>query len=229
MQLLFQKMLLRIEKDYQNLKEYTENMAHEVQTPLTIIRNKTENLIADDQLMQKHASDVKIIYDESNHLSSLGSTLNLLTKIENGEFSATDQISTKPVIEKHVDAIHESAQLKSMYIEMNLADEHIVRIDPFLLDIILKNLLRNAIRYGSNDGPIRICTTQNEMLISNYGTALDVPVQKLFERFYRNDKTSPSLGLGLALVRKICDLNAMCINYRYENGQHFFSIVHDSN
>lgn len=224
MQDLFHRMIERIEYDYRHLKEYTENMSHEIQTPLTVIRNKTENLIADESVMQRHSETVKVIYDETNHLTKLGNTLNLLTRIENGEFSNAVEISTRPVIEKHVAAVSELAALKSLSIETTLTDAHYLVIDPFLLDIVLKNLLRNAISYGTPDGPIRIHTTTEDLSISNYGTTSDIPEEKLFERFYRNHKHQSSLGLGLSLVKKICELNDLRIEYRYQDGQHIFTI-----
>ena len=225
MQQLFHNMVERIENDYRNLKEYTENMAHEIQTPLTVIRNKTENLIADDRLMVRHADSVKIIYDETNHLSKLGNTLNLITKIENREFNNAIQIFTLPVVEKHVEAIRELARLKSLTIETDLSEEHYMKIDPFLLDIIMKNLLRNAIRYGTIEGSVHITTTANSLSVSNYGPPLEVPFEKLVERFYRNNGTQTSLGLGLALVKKICELNNLRIDYQYKDKQHFISIL----
>jgi two-component system OmpR family sensor kinase len=225
MQQLFHEMVERIEHDYRNLKEYTENMAHEMQTPLTVIRNKTENLIADEALMQKHSSTVKIIYDETNHLSKLGNTLNLITKIENHEFNNAVQIPTRPVIEKHLEAISEVAKLKSLAIEKELSQKHTLFIDPFLLDIILKNILRNAVRYGSDEGPIKVKTTVDTLSVSNYGPPLEVSSDKLFERFYRKNGTPSSQGLGLSLVKKICELNNLNISYNYGNKQHIFTIT----
>ena len=224
MQQLFKSMTERIDSDYRNLKEYTENMAHEIQTPLTVITNKTENLLADGSLMQKHANDVKIIYDETTHLSKLGTTLNLLTKIENGEYSKREIILTKPVIERHVEAIRESAQLKSIEIEMNLSGDHSFSIDPFLLDIVIKNLLRNAIRY-TKGSPVRIESTSDQITFSNPGEELQVPPDKLFERFFRYNGTRPSLGLGLSLVHKICELNNIRIDYEFNNNRHNFILI----
>ncbi|NIR50453.1 HAMP domain-containing histidine kinase, partial [candidate division KSB1 bacterium] len=86
-------------------------------------------------------ASIKTIYEETNHLSRLGNTLNLITKIENGEFDDIRQITTKPVIEKHAEAISELARLKSLSIECDLAEYHYLMIDPYLLDIVLKNLL----------------------------------------------------------------------------------------
>ncbi len=224
LQSLFRNMVTRIEDDYRNLKEYTENMAHEIQTPLTIIRNKTERLIADEEIMKKDADTVKIIYEETNHLSKLGNALNLLTKIENGEYNNTEIIKTKDVILKHIDAIDELLQLKSMKIETELTDEHQIILDPFLFDILLKNLIRNAIRYGHNIGPIKIRTTTDTISISNYGEKLKVHTHKIFERFYSSNSTGQSLGLGLSLVKRICDFNQLKIEYDYINNQHVFSI-----
>lgn len=226
MQELFHRMLDRIERDYRRLKEYTENMAHELQTPLTVIRNKTENLIADESVMNLQADVVKIIYEEANHLSKLGTTLNLLTKVENNEFRDAVLTKTKPVLEKHIAAISELASLKGLTIESELSDEHSIIIDPHLLDVMLKNLLRNAVSYGSCDGPLRIISDQHVLEISNYGTELDFPAEDLFERFRCNNHANrKSLGLGLSLVRKICELNGLEIRYRYRSQQHIFSIV----
>lgn len=224
MQDLFHQMIDRIEQDYRNLKEYTENMAHEMQTPLAIIRNKTENLIGDASVMKRHAETVKLIYQESNHLSKLGSTLNLLTKIENGEFNHALQVKTAPVIEKHVAAIAETIALKSLAIELQLSETHEFLIDPFLLDIVIKNLLSNAVSYGTSDGPIRIQTTSGAFAISNYGPPLEISADKLFERFNASRPSKNSMGLGLALVKKITELNQIQIDYRYQDARHVFTL-----
>ncbi|MEH0157065.1 HAMP domain-containing sensor histidine kinase [Limibacter armeniacum] len=225
MQQLYFQMVDRIEKDFHNLQEYTENMAHEIQTPLAIIRNKTEYLMMEEEVMSKHPASVKAIYDEANHLSKLGSTLNLLTKIENREFSNTVKLQTAPVILKHIEAVRELAGLKSMEIEADLFEQHYLEIDPYLFEIILKNFFRNAIRYGTSEGPIRVATTANEMVISNYGEPLDVEPEKVFERFFRKGTSQQSVGLGLALVKKICTVNGLKVAYEYTDHQHHFTIV----
>lgn len=224
MQDLFHQMIGRIESDYRHLKEYTENMAHELQTPLAVIRNKTENLLAQEDAMRRHAETVKIIYDEANHLSKLGNTLNLLTKIENGEFRNAVKVATRPAIEKHIAAVEELAHLKSIEIAADLSEAQCLFIDPFLFDIVLKNLLRNAISHGTQSGPIRLQSEAESLTISNYGPPLEIPPERLFERFANNHYGKNSLGLGLSLVKKICELNDLSIDYRYGEGQHYFTV-----
>lgn len=224
MQSLFQKMIYRTENDYRKLKEYTENMAHEIQTPLAIIRGKTEHLISDEDVMNTHEDSVKVIYNETNNLSKLGKTLNLLTKIENGEYANYEKIQTEGIILKHVESVKELFELKSLKVDLDLYKNHELNIDPFLFEIVLKNLLRNAIRYATDDGPIKITTKSNTLSISNYGKELNCSNERLFERFYSSDNSNQSLGLGLALVKKICDLNQLQIDYKYIDSQHTFSI-----
>jgi len=215
----------RIGKDYRNLKEYTENMSHEVQTPIAIIYNKLETLVSDNQVMAEHSGIIKSIYDEVNHLSGLGKSLNLLTKIENGEFHEKSRISTISVIEKHLESVRELAELKKLKISAELTPDHRIEIDPILLDILLKNLFRNAIRYGTNDGPVIVQTTENSLEISNNGTAVKFPASEIFERFRTKNRESGSIGLGLAIVKKICDLNDLRISYNYNKSRHIFRIT----
>jgi len=224
MQELFYKMVERTDKEYKTLKEYTENMAHEIQTPISVIRNKTENLISDGNLMNTHTESVKTIYNEINHLSRLGISLNLLTKVEHGEFNNIKEIRTGDVIYRQINSISELADLKGLEFELDLYEDHILNIDPILLDIILKNLLSNSINYATNKGPIKLTTTKYDLSISNYGPPLKFSEGTIFSRFSKENKSSTSVGLGLAIVYKICQTNGLRIDYSYSENKHQFSI-----
>jgi len=224
MQLLVSKMITQIESDYRKLKEYTENMAHEMQTPLAIIRSKAELLIADEKMMDEHSQTIKVIYDEATHLSNLGNTLNLLTKIENGEYDKVEQLKTYDIISRHVDAVKEMFELKGLALNVNLDPDHTLYLDPLLFDVMLKNLLKNALRYGLSVGPVLLTTKGNTLLISNYGNPLPFDSSKIFNRFVGSNGAKSALGLGLALVKRICDLNQLTITYNFHNARHTFTI-----
>lgn len=225
MQDLLVGMVRRTENEYTTLKEYTENMAHEIQTPFTVIRNKTENLISDDNIMKSHAASVKTIYNEINHLSKLGTALNLLAKVEHGEFSNNVDIKTKDVIVKHIEGISELVELKQLNIELNLDDNHLLNMDPILFDIVIRNLLNNSINYSTNVGPIKITTKEKRISFSNYGPPLDFAEDKIFSRFAKSNNSVKSVGLGLAIVKKICESNGLDLNYFYSEDQHHFQIL----
>lgn len=224
MQQLFGTMIDRIEDDYRKLKEYTENMAHEMQTPLAIIHSKAELLIADEGVMKNYSTIVKAIYDEATHLSNLGNTLNLLTKIENGEYSNVEKLKTFDIITNHIEAVLEMFSLKGLQLEVNLDPNHSINLDPLLFDVMLKNLLKNALRYATTDGPVKVFTTGESIVISNFGNPLPFEPSKIFNRFVGSNGTKASLGLGLALVKKICDLNQLSVHYNFNERQHIFSI-----
>ena len=225
MQRILKKMANQTENDYLKLKEYTENMAHELQTPLAIIRSKVENLIGDEKVMASQADSVKVIYDETNQLSKLGSTLKLLTKIENNEFVNRINIFSKQTIEIHIEKLRELAGLKSVSIHSNLNEQHTFYIDPFLLEIILKNLMRNAIIYAAHNSVIQVKTSPNKFSISNRSEVNKKLSDNLFQRFSKGKSNQSSLGLGLAIVKKICELNNLTVGYQFHNSLHTFHIV----
>lgn len=224
MQVLVTKMITQIESDYRKLKEYTENMAHEMQTPLAIIRSKAELLIADEKLMDEHSKTIKVIYDEASHLSNLGNTLNLLTKIENGEYDKVEKLKTIDIISRHVDAVKDMFELKGLVLKVELDPNHTLNLDPLLFDVMLKNLLKNALRYAINAGPVIVKTDGDSLSITNYGNPLPFSSSKIFNRFVGSNGAKSALGLGLALVKRICDLNHLTISYNFSNAQHTFTI-----
>lgn len=227
MQSLFMGMVDRIEDDYRKLKEYTENMAHEVQTPLTVMRNKVLELMSEEEIMKEKSAVVKALYDEINHLSILGSTLNLLTKIENNEFRNSEKLNTTPVLKEICTTYKELAGLKNIDLEVNILNDHYLVIDPKLFRIMIDNLLRNSLRYSTTEGGIKIYSDEKVIRISNFGEKLAVEPEKLFERFVTANNNSSSIGLGLSIVKKICDLNGIQIEYKYENNQHLFELKHN--
>ncbi len=221
---LFDKMRKRIENDYFQLKEYTENMSHELQTPLSIIQNKTEALLSENNLSLEQANHLKVIYDEIQQLSKLGSALNLITKIENQEFKNIKKLKTSPLIQNSVNKIKEIAEMKQLSIALQLNENHYLYIDPGLADILIRNLLKNALHYSTKNTQIRIQTHKNEMIFTNYGQKPDFPENEIFHR-YKKGHENQSLGLGLAIVHKICKVSGLTINYQYKQGKHIFTIT----
>ena len=223
----YKLLLMQIERDYINLKEYTENMAHEIQTPLAIIRNKALRLIENNDLSEVQLEKIKTIYEEIDSLSKLSQTLNLITKIENSEFKNIQTIVTKEYIESHLTKLEEIASLKDLTLHADLDPKQKLAIDPFLFEIILKNLLKNAIRYTEPNQQIQIISKNDILRFENPGKELENGSENIFKRFYRGDNTK-SIGLGLAIVKKICDLNQMEISYRYKEGKHIIELQLDA-
>lgn len=223
LQQLYNSMHKRIENDYFQLKEFTENMSHELQTPLSIIQNKTEQLLSDVKLTQNQAGRLKTIYDETKQLSRMGSALNLITKIENNEFSNIQEVRTSPVILEQIKKTEEFAAMRSLTLQTDLNENHVFSIDPGLFEIMLRNLLKNALHYSAPDTTLKISTGKQSLTIQNYGEHTGFSGDEIFNRF-KKGKNSKSMGLGLAIVKKICLVSHLQINYQYAQGWHTFTI-----
>ncbi|MEF8811290.1 MAG: HAMP domain-containing sensor histidine kinase [Bacteroidales bacterium] len=221
---LYENMRQRIENDYYQLKEYTENMSHELQTPLSIIHNKTESLLSANDLKPEQAKKLKAIYEETQQLSRMGRALNLITQIENQEFTNIQTIHTTPVIRGHVDKIREIAEMKQLQIETNLNEEHTLTIDAGLLDILIRNLIKNAMRYSHPSTTIYIETNEKHFRVINEGNEPEFPEEEVFKRFRRGNRNN-SLGLGLAIVKKVCEFSSLYIAYKYREGKHIFTVT----
>ena len=94
----------------------------------------------------------------------------------------------------------------------------------FLAESMIINLFGNAVKHCNNGGYINILLNKTHLEISNTGPVTSVQPSKLFERFYRGDNSSVSHGLGLSIVKEICNLNKWQITYEYADDLHKFTV-----
>ncbi|MBI9033436.1 MAG: HAMP domain-containing histidine kinase [Bacteroidales bacterium] len=210
------KMTERIHKDFANLKEFTENASHELQTPLAIMRSKIELLLQTEKLDKEQIQLVSSLYESVNRLANMNKTLILLTKIENNQFPETRDINLKDRITFHLENFEEMMDSKEIKISLELQNT-IKNMNPDLADILMINLIKNAIRHNQQKGIIDIKLNHMSLTISNSGPESTIPANKIFHRFTKRQNSKDSLGLGLSIVKKICDLYACEISYSYNN------------
>jgi signal transduction histidine kinase len=218
-------MIARIHADYLNIKELTEDAAHEMQTPLAIAQSKLELLLQDETLDNAQLQAIAQSSEALQRLTRLNHSLLLLAKIENHQYDASQPNSLQPVTHKYLGLLDELIKDKQLSVEQHLADQGAWRLPAALADMLISNLLGNAIRYNYTGGKIMLYLDDQQFSISNTSAWPAIPQQQLFQRFKRaapvNDNSN---GLGLAIVKKICDTCNLPISYRFENGIHTFTI-----
>jgi len=219
-----EKMANKARHDYQALKEFSENASHELQTPISIAKGKLEILQDVPGLRPEHLRLIQSAQGALSRLSKMGKALALLTKIENQEFSDHRAVNFSAILTKNINDLREIAALKDLSIETRISPEVYVEIDDSLADILVGNLLKNAIQHNIQGGKVEVVLTQNQLRISNTGTPPAVPTDRLFERFRKNNQSSASLGLGLSIVRKIGETCHFNIDYTYENERHILTV-----
>ena len=215
----------RIKNDYLNLKEYIENASHEIQTPLAIINSKMEILLQSGELQEKQLKAVGDAYDASHRLSRLNKTLILLAKIENRQFPDSSAVFPYNVIVQQLENLEDLIESKEINVVLEADKEASVKMNPYLAEILFVNLVKNAIRHNIPNGDLLITLTSKKLEIANSGLELQMDPKTIFKRFQTSSSSLESLGLGLSLVQKICDLYGFKVNYDYKEGMHFMQVV----
>ena len=219
------KMTDKIYTDYIRQKEFTENASHEIQTPLAVIRSKIELLIQSENLKEDEMLHIQNIETAANKLSTLNKALLLLVKIENHQFKEANELSLKAHIETILTQFEWVLTDKNIQLKTDFKNDLLFKINPELIDILLANLLQNAIRHNFINGAIEIKIINNTLTITNTGDELKIKPEELFERFKKDSTKKESLGIGLAIVKSITDIYNIDVRYFYKDGRHVFELV----
>lgn len=218
------KLTNKINSDFNNLKEFTENASHEMQTPLAIMQTKSELLLQSENLEKSQIAQIRTIYQSVQRLSKLNKTLLLLSKIENRQFKDLEEININEVIERQLEIFEDFIENKKLTVGMKSTMDINIQVNPLLFDMVISNLISNAIKHNIEGGEILIQTTDLFISVSNSGEAPKMNSSSLFERFKKESTASNSFGLGLAIVKKICDNYKWKITHSYVDNQHNISI-----
>lgn len=215
----------RIHKDYISLKRFTENASHEMQTPLAVIYSKLDLLIQHENFNQLQTRHLQDIYGSVKKLTKLNKSLLLLTKIENNQFQQKEKVQLDVLIKEKLQQFEESTLQKQLLVDTNLGAETIF-CNRTMLDILISNLLNNAIRYNHLNGLITINLSLNLLEITNTSTIPKLDDEMLFQRFYRHVETKQEgNGLGLSIVKQICEVEGFRLIYKYANEQHALTVA----
>ncbi|MCX6238608.1 MAG: HAMP domain-containing sensor histidine kinase [Bacteroidia bacterium] len=217
-----EEMIQKMQTDFVNLKEFTENASHEIQTPLAIIKSKLELLLNDNELSGLQHKQLHDAFESVIRMSKLNEALLLLSKIENRQFIEKCDIDFCMLIHSRLEYLEELFALKQIEISVQLNVPVIISIHPMLADILINNLLNNTLKHNFNHGKIIISSGINEITFSNTGKPLTIDPSKLFRRFVKNNNSEESTGLGLAIADEICRANHLRLNYTYLNDLHSF-------
>ncbi|MFI5187667.1 MAG: sensor histidine kinase [Chitinophagales bacterium] len=208
-------------KDYLLLKEFTENASHEMQTPLSIIRSKLDLFIQHENLSEDQSRTMQSAYLAVEKLTRLNQSLLLLAKIENNQYAETTTVELKQKLEEKTEAFHELWQNQNITVTTSL-QESAVTMNKELADILLNNLLSNATRHNYPGGFIHIELKNDQLKITNSSKQNQLDQQRLFSRFYKETNSREQNGLGLSIIKQICDASGFRIHYSFENGKHSF-------
>ena len=210
----------KVRADYLSLKEFTENASHEIQTPLSVILMNLEEILQQN-LPEKELTKIYQAYEAARRLSSLNSHLLLMTKIENGQFEAENTV-LNDVISLRLEAFQPLIKNAGLHANFVIKGIFQVKMHKVLVDILINNLISNAIKHNRKGGEIRITISENLLEVCNPGIPEPLDEKEIFNRFVK--KGSKGLGLGLAIVKRICDMHHLSVVYAFSDSMHCFTV-----
>jgi signal transduction histidine kinase len=210
---------------YLSQKEFTENAAHEMQTPLAVFQSKMELLMQTAPMSKEQADLISGLSDAGKRMNRLNKSLLLLAKMDNHQFQEKESVDITEMVTRTVEHYHNSMIQKDIHLEKNFAGEVIFASNRSLLEIMLANLLSNAIKHNFTSGKIFVSLDKKNLVFQNTGNSAALDQGKLFRRFQRQTTEVNSIGLGLEIVKKICDLSGFRIEYAFIHNLHTFSIA----
>jgi len=220
---VFEKMSKQIRQDFISQKEYTENVSHELQTPLAIISSKADELMQADNLSKEQMEQLALLLETTNRLSKINQSLIFLTKIDNRFYTEGATFSLNDLIKEKLTLFAEAIKDKNIQLKVDLSDITHIYMDKYLADTLLMNLIKNALIHNKEGGELSIKLANNTLIISNIGEVLTFAESDIFNRFSRSEHNKKSLGIGLSVVKSICELYDFNLQYNYD-GMHHFSI-----
>jgi signal transduction histidine kinase len=220
------QLMEKINSSFQNEREITQNISHELLTPISLLRNKLENLLLRDQMDEGLAIKVNESLTTLYRLKTLVNSLLLIARIESNQYLRNDNVQVHDVIDEVVEELKPMADDGSVVLIQNYSRElHFVQANRSLLFSLFFNVINNALKHTPKGGEVWIhgyrkknrCVV--EMADSGEGIPADL-LPDIFMRFKkRNGAEDSGSGIGLAIAKSVADFHNIQVAVSSEPGK----------
>lgn len=210
----------QIHEAFEKEREFTANASHELMTPIGILQNKIENLMAEPEVSEFVQDRLIGMQRTLNRLKRIVNSLLLISRIDNDQFSKKDTISVTELFGDILDEISHRLSERQIALNINLSENIVFQhVNRDLLFQMFYNLINNAIRYNKSEGKIMISDSRNNdgtYVINISDTGIGIPedeISSIFNRFKKanNSEDGAGYGLGLSIVKSISDYHRITI------------------
>ena len=211
------QMMFRINDLFQKEKQFIANVSHELLTPISLLKNRFENLLQNESIndegIDKIASSLKTL----DVLKKVINNLLLISKIDNNQFAHNEEISIKEIVAEILEDFEDRIEEKQITVLNEVEEDFVFTGNRTLIRIMTNNLISNAIKYNVEKGKITLkanFTADNSLLsIADTGKGMtEAQLATIFERFTRIVIEQEGQGLGLAIVDSIAAFHHIVIN-----------------
>lgn len=224
----------QINEAFYKEREFTSNASHELMTPISILQNKMENLLADETLDEPSSIAIIEMMKTVDRLKNITKSLLLISRIENEQYIRKEEVEPLVLFNEIIEEISHRLEEKHIKISLNVSPEVILKgVNKDLLFQLFFNLMHNAIKFNRNNGEIFITDkylTSGAYELTIKDTGIGIPKDDLpfvFDRFMKtNLEGDVGYGLGLAIVKSIATYHQIQISVQSEIGEgSIFKIV----
>lgn len=193
----------RIRRMLQREQEFTANISHELRTPITTILTSCELLEAEPDLSDKVRLRIKRIQGATTRMGEQLQALLFLAREQ--ALGVMEPVAIAECVKDAVEPLYPEIHRKKLKFIVKIKPDIIITLNRQALHTALTNLLRNAIQY-TDEGYIRVNYSNGNLSITDTGMGIEPAFQPLlFERFFRGTTRVEGLGIGLPIVKRICN------------------------
>lgn len=210
---VFNAMLSRLEKSFEQAQRFAADASHELRTPLTIIRGEIDRLMRAPGILPDHQEKLVSVQEEIERLQRITDNLLLLARFDSGDVQfAAQPVNLTALVQDACDDAELLGASQNIRIERHLADDLFSQGDMAHIRRVVLNLLDNAVKFNSPGGLVRCLLAADDDTITfsvgNTGLGISAELRpRLFQRFFRADPSRSGAqqghGLGLSLSREI--------------------------
>jgi two-component system, OmpR family, heavy metal sensor histidine kinase CusS len=208
----YNKMLARLEDSFTRLSQFSADLAHELRTPIAILRGEAEGILTKPRSTEQYREVIESSLEELQRLSAMIDNLLFLARAETTGECKLSSFDGRAAIEEIREFYELVAQEQGVEIECH--GEGVIHAEPNLFRRALINLLTNALRFTPAGGTITVSLAHRngagEVSVADTGCGIPSEhVPNVFDRFYRADASrgTHGTGLGLAIVKSIMQIH----------------------
>jgi len=210
------ELMRHIDQLFQNEKEITVNISHELLTPISVLRSKLENLLIRSDIGSEISTKIEESLKTLHRLQSLVNSLLLIARIESQQYLRDESFSVNEVLHEIISEIIPIAEDAGIIIKEEFENDfHIKSANRSLLFSMFYNILNNAVKNTPSQGEVIVKTTLYEnnytVTITDTGKGMtETQMSTLFSRFKTKvGNNIDGIGIGLAIAKSIADFHGI--------------------
>jgi len=216
----FNFMLDKLDESFSKIRRFSNDVSHELKTPLTVIRGEIELGLRKERDNEEYKEILNSVLEETKLLQELINSLLFLSKANNQEMkSKFEEIELDEIVTDIISQNKKLIEEKDIVFKFLSLDSVSCQGHPLLLRILVGNIVQNAIKYSHKHSTVEIYLDKDTLKIKDYGIGIqETDLENIFDRFYRVDASRGrgGYGLGLSIVKSIAVIHNFEVSVQSE-------------